>query len=246
MANKKFRVLYDAPLTLTLTIFTALLFILDSLILKGKLSQALFISYGTLSEKAFSPSNPLSYLRILLHVFGCAGWSTLLINSTFFLLIGTTLEDRYGSVIFGLMIFISTLVAGVIGIFCPLNMSGASPVIFMMIFLSAVSMITKKNIQISWILIFVFYTAYAMASALENNGPLIESRGLGKFLQSNIPTFIAIVSGIASSLFGFLSAPKEKSSRKDNYESYEEDYPTKKGRRKSNRNDDEVVGSIRF
>ena len=239
MAKKKIRVLYDSQLTLTLTILAAILFFLDFLILKGKLSASLLTSYGTLSDKAFSASNPLSYIRIILHVFGVQSWSALLINSTFFLLLGKSLEEEYGSFILGLMIFLSSLLSGVILIFCPVNSSGAYPIIFLMIFLSAVKMISKKNIQISWILIFILYTAYSMACAFENNSSLIEGNNFIKFFQSNIPTFIAIASGIAASLFGFLSVPKESRSSKK-ADSFEEK------NKKSDDQEGETIGSLKF
>lgn len=233
MAKSKFKVRYDSPVTLTVTILTVLLFIIDSALLKGKMSEAVFTSYGTLSDKAFASSNALSYIRILLHVFGTTSWSALLINSAFFLLIGTVLEDRYGSVIFALMIFISALVSGVIGIFSPLDMCGATPVIFMMIFLSAVTMISKRNLQISWVLIMVLYTAYSMATAFEKNGALIEGNGFIRFFQSNISTFICMAAGVASSLFGFLSSPKKRKAS------------TKKSDDKSSINEDEeIIGTI--
>ncbi len=122
MAKKKFnlniKVAYDAPVTLTFVIVCALIFLLNMLLAKGGKSLGLenYLASPTTQTglMPFIPSAPVSYVRLLFYIFGsgaagnavAGGASLLFTNLILIMLLGPAMEERYGSVIIGIMIFV--------------------------------------------------------------------------------------------------------------------------------------------
>lgn len=214
MAKKKLKVTFDSPVVIICALLTVLLYMLDKWALKNFLSQNLLTCLGTSNGNRFDPLSLTTYLRMLLHCFGASEWNSLLINTSFFLLLGPMLEERYGSPILVLMIAASVLVSGVFASFSPVPMTGSYCIVFMMIFLCAVYMLSKKQVQISWILIFLIYLVWTMVNGFVNGRPSEEKNPFVAFFIGNIPTFIDLLAGVCGSLFGFLVAPKPARTRK--------------------------------
>ena len=162
---------YDAPVILSFVIASTIILAVDELFLHGKLISAAF-TCRTLHPAdgiGFDFKNGLDYLRMISHILGNPGWESLLLNSAFLLLLGPTLEERYGSAMLLVMLVMTALVSGVLLVcFGSGNATGSSCIVFMLILLSALTAIAKKDIEFSWILTFILYTAYRMVSATKN------------------------------------------------------------------------------
>src|SRR5574344_1342972 len=99
-------VTFNAPVTLIFAFLCVVFFALDAFWLKGKIGSAV----------AFNFKNPFDYTRILTHVFGNTSWTELFLNLAYILLLGPTLEERYGSPITALTMVMAALVTGVLNV----------------------------------------------------------------------------------------------------------------------------------
>src|SRR4051812_32036445 len=84
------RISYNAPVVLTFTFLTFIVFIVTHSYLLGL--QVLFITFP-----AFNPSDPWDYFRLFSHVMGHHNLEHFIGNFTLILLLGPILEEKYGS-----------------------------------------------------------------------------------------------------------------------------------------------------
>ncbi len=219
--KSKLHLKYDSPVTLTFVLLSTLILALDSFFLKGFLTTNIFICHGSKAVgniAAFDYKNFLDYARLFVHTLGSSGWQSLLANSTFILLLGPTLEERYGSPILLLMIVITSLVSGVLNAcLVPFFTSGSQSIVFMMICLAAITAFSKKEVPLSWIIVFILYlalklcTSYSDFSSSDSNSKK-QKVDFIEFLTLNLNTFTSLAAGIVGSLFGFLVSPKKRNS----------------------------------
>ena len=210
MSKKKFKinlkVSYDAPVTLSFVIICAVFFLLNTFLIKknpdgGVLGKLLASPTTQAGALPFIVKQPLSYLRLLLYIFGsgnaggagvAGAGSVLITNLILIMLLGPAMEERYGSVIIGIMIFVSALFSGVLNAcFCADSLIGAVPVVCMMIFLNAFMSFSKKTFPLSFaavVILFVFLEIFSGAGAVK--------------------IIICIAGGLCGSLFAFLTSPK--------------------------------------
>ena len=255
--NLKLKVSYDAPVTLSFVIICAVLFLLNCFVIKNDVLEKILASPTTQAGTLpFIVKQPLSYVRLLVYIFGAgSGAGSLLItNLILIMLLGPAMEERYGSVIIGIMIFVSALFSGVLNAcFCTESLVGAVPVVCMMIFLNAFMSFSKKTFPLSFaavIVLFVLLEVFSGAGAVK--------------------IIICIAGGLCGSLFAFLTSPKVKAAKKsenssgsDNgrsggllsraervayAEELDKQSPRNKKNRKSSYDDDEttVVGTLKF
>ena len=219
MAKKKFKinlkVSYDAPVTLTFVFVCAIIFLLNMFLAKSGKSLGLEKVFASPTGQAgvlpFIPGAPVSYVRLLFYIFGAdfagilaglsSGAASIFFTSLILiLLLGPAMEERYGSVIIGIMMFVSALFSGVLNAcFCETSLVGAAPVVFMMIFLNAFMAFSKKKIEVS-------FTAVMVAVVI-----LMQLNGAGA-----VKIIICIAGGLCGSLFAFLTSPKMKAEKKNN------------------------------
>ncbi|WP_307770670.1 rhomboid family intramembrane serine protease [uncultured Treponema sp.] len=252
MAKKTFRLRYDSPVTLTFALVSAAAFSVDFFFLNGSLVKNILTCPGTKALgdiAAFNFSNPADYAKTILHVFGTGGWENLLTTLTFVLLLGPTLEERYGSPMLALMMGITAFVTGVLtACAVPVPSAGAGSIVFMMILLESLLALAKKDIPLSWLMIFLLYISYRMYTAAKIVAPV--SKGFMPFLTANVPTFVDLAGGVCGSLFAFLVAPKKRNAprKAEKTEVRETGTPASENRagdKKNYSSDDEtVVGSI--
>ena len=217
MAKKKFKlnikVAYDAPVTLTFVFVCAIIFLLNLIFVKNGKNLGLEKIFASPTNQAgvlpFIPSAPVSYVRLLFYIFGTdftglasgisSGAATLFFTSLILiLLLGPAMEERYGSVIIGIMIFVSALFSGVLNAcFCETSLVGAVPVVFMMIFLNAFMAFSKKKIQLSFVSVMVSVVVLLMLNQ-----------------EGAVRIIICIAGGLCGSLFAFLTSPKMKAEKK--------------------------------
>lgn len=252
--NSALHLTYNAPITLTFSIICILVFSLDTFLFHGKLVPLAFTCPGKIgSHISFNFKAPLDYIKLFSHVFGSTSWTSLFINMSFILLLGPTLEERYGSAIVILTVAVISFLTGVINV-CLLSttMTGASAVVLLMIILAGVAFLDKKQMPLTFLFVLILYLAYEMYSEVKTNSAF--EKTFISFLKINTQTFVNLACGICGSLFGFLVAPKKaRINRKNIHEedtiSYQDsavNRPEYKKNSKSNSDDETIVGKVEF
>lgn len=186
----KIKIKYNAPVTLTIALISALVLAVDLY-----LSPGLIAKYFAVPGKgAFTYSNFVDYLRLFSHILGHSGWTHLLGNFAFILLLGPQLEEKYRSVGLLLMILATAMITGVINIlFMPKGLMGASGIVFMMILLSSFTRVKNGEIPLTFILVVILYLSKEIISA---------------FGDDDISQLAHVVGGLCGSMFGFLKTGK--------------------------------------
>lgn len=250
MAKKKsnLKFSYDAPVTLTFALITIVVFLLDTLAFKGSLNLK-FLHTPTSSVGAFpfSFKEPLSIVRLFLHVFGNVDKSYLICNLIFILLLGPEMENRYGSVIIGIMIFVSALFSGVLSAsFCKAEVCGSDPIVFMLIILWTMMHLSRKKISGTSIAVIILF-AFMEFFRKNPNGV--------------VGVVVILAGGLCGSLFAFIASPKARKAKKSEEALAEfEDYNSPRFAAKNNKaekapknkkpndssDDETVIGSITF
>lgn len=251
MAKKKikFNFVFDSPVTISFSLLSVLLFVLNCLAFKGTLDVKILSSPTTSAGPIpFMATQISSYLRLFLYAFGSQNFVGLLSNLLFLLMLGPVMEERYGSLVIGIMMAVSVLFSGVLNTcFCETSLQGCMPIIFMMIFLNSFMSFSKKKIPVSFLVIFVFYIAREVS---------------GKTFSEIVGLIICITGGLCGSLFAFLTSPKvraeKKSAKSENDRqmtqeeraAYLEELDSQSPRnRKNKKNDDDdttVIGTLKF
>ncbi len=180
------KIRYNAPVTLTFTLLSFSVLILDSVFGLG-LTVNLF---SIPARGVFDFSNPLHYVRLLTHAVGHASWSHFMGNFAFILLLGPILEEKYGSRNILVMMVVTALVTGLLNVlFLTTGLLGASGIVFMMILLGSFTNIQRGEIPLTFLLVLTIYLAGELARSFEKN---------------SISEFAHIVGGVCGSLFGFM------------------------------------------
>ena len=181
----KWRVTFNAPVTLVFGAICIVALIL-SLITGGRTNEALFMTYH-------SPlKNPFTWIRFFTHIFGHAGWTHMIGNLSYILLLGPLLEEKYGSKTLIGVIALTAFATGILNyIFFPhVGLLGASGVVFAFILLSSVTSFKEGEIPLTFILVAVIYLGQQIFE--------------GIFAQDNISNMAHIIGGIVGAVMGFL------------------------------------------
>lgn len=143
---------YNAPVILTFALVSAAALFLDTLT-GGITTQKLFCVYRS------SPLDPLTYLRLFLHVLGHSGFTHYAGNMLMILILGPMVEERYGSSNMLFLIAATALTTGLLHCFLSPHSAllGASGIVFMLIFLSSLAGMQKNRIPITLILVALIY-----------------------------------------------------------------------------------------
>lgn len=182
------KISYNAALTLTFSLLSLLVLLLDSTILPG-ITITVF-SVGN----SMSLTNPLDWIRLFTHVLGHASWEHLIGNLSFILLLGPILEEKYGSGNMLVMVILTALVTGLLNvILLSTGLLGASGIVFMMIMLTSLVNFREGEIPLTFIAIIVLYIAKEVLAA---------------FRTDSVSQFAHLIGGACGSLFGFLRPRK--------------------------------------
>ena len=185
------RIRYNAPVTLTFALLSALVLFLDQLFGWG-LIPAVFSVPG---KAQFDFAVPANWIRLFAHIAGHISWEHLLSNFAIILLLGPILEEKYGTFSILIMLLITAFITGLLNaILLPNGLLGASGVAFMMILLVSFTNIRNGEIPLTFILILIFYLANELITSFQEN---------------QISEFAHIVGGACGSLFGFLRPRKQ-------------------------------------
>ena len=102
--------------------------------------------------------NPLTYFRMVGHVFGHSDWTHFMNNFMIILLVGPMIEEKYGSINLLIRMGITAVVTAIVNmIISKEGILGASGIAFMLIILSSLVNIENGKIPITLILICLFY-----------------------------------------------------------------------------------------
>lgn len=147
---KKWKIYFNAPITLTFVGICLLALLLDTLT-SGRSTTLLFSTYKS------SLLDPLMYVRLVGHVFGHAGYTHFISNMLYILLLGPMLEEKYHKKLI-IVIVATGITTGIIhNIFEPNTaLLGASGVVFAFILLASITG-RDNGIPITLILVAILW-----------------------------------------------------------------------------------------
>jgi GlpG protein len=182
---KKLRITFNSPVVL---IFAAICLVATILgtVTRGGSNALLFSTYRA------SIASPLTYLRLIGHVFGHSSWEHLIGNMSYILLLGPMLEEKYGSKnLIGVMVTTALVTALIIDIFFPdIALLGASGIVFAFILLASFSGFKDGEIPLTFILVAVIYIGQQVYE--------------GVFLQDQVSQLAHIIGGGIGGVAGFV------------------------------------------
>ena len=189
--KKRIRITFNSPVILC---FVAICFFATMLnyLTGGKSNQVVFMTYHS------SLFSPLTYVRLLTHVFGHEGWQHFIGNMAYILLLGPMLEDKHGALKMREVIVVTALVTGVVNyvFFWNTALCGASGVVFAFILMSSFTSFREGEIPITFILVAVIYLGQQIYE--------------GIVLQDNISNMAHILGGVVGGILGFSLNKKSK------------------------------------
>lgn len=183
MKNKAKLLQYNAPVTLTFSIISFIVLIFG-IATRGASTQKFFMIYH-------SPlTDILTYPRLFTHVLGHSNFSHFSGNIMLMLVLGPTLEERYGSRTILLTILMTAFISGVLQwLFFPNSaLLGASGIVFMMILMASLGGMRSGGIPLTLILVFIIYIGGEIYSGLTSS--------------DNISHLTHIVGGICGAVMG--------------------------------------------
>ena len=159
--RRGFRLAFNSPAVLGFAGVCLVAMVLN-LLSDGASNRALFSVYRA------PLTNPLTWLRMVCHVFGHADWNHLLNNMMYVLLVGPMLEEKYGSVNLALVMLATALLTGLANfIFFPGTLLlGASGIVFALILLSSITRTEGGAIPVTFILVAILYIGQQVWQAI--------------------------------------------------------------------------------
>ena len=162
--NKKHRLIqYNAPTTLNFAIISFVVLVIG-IATRGASTMKFFCVYRSpLTEF-------LTYPRFFLHVLGHSSFAHYSGNITLMLVLGPTLEERYGSGTLFKAIVITAFISGLLQwlLFPGTALLGASGIVFMMILMASLGGMRSGGIPLTLILVFVIYIGGEIYDGLTN------------------------------------------------------------------------------
>ena len=199
--NLSSKILIDSYVSIAFVAISLIILLCDLFLSKGKI--AAFLASPVLAPEnninQFNVTSIKSYFQMIFYVFAPSDVNVLIPSLIFIMLLGPTLEDRYGITVIGVMIFICALFSGVLNAcFCKNSLTGPSCIVYMMIFLNIFFSLIKKKIPLSFVIIFILLIVKDVLS----DGGLIT-------------LIINICGGLCGSLIAFLASPKVRATKKE-------------------------------
>ena len=181
MKKRSIRIYFNAPITLLFVVICLFALALNSYT-GGRSNALIFSCYKS------SWTDPLTYVRLICHVFGHQSINHLISNALYILLLGPILEEKYGSKLI-FVIIVTAIITGITHNFLSSDTAllGASSIAFAFILLAS---FTGKNngIPITFILVAVLW---------------LGSEIVNIFTADNISQVAHIVGGLCGALLAF-------------------------------------------
>ncbi len=183
------RIQYNSPVVLTFSALALLALILNHLT-GGWTTTHLFCVY----RAPFT--DPLTYVRFFTHVLGHTGYEHYIGNILLILVIGPSLEEKYGSWPLLRAILITAFLSGLVqfSFFPGTALLGASGIVFMMIVMSSLSGMRGGAIPLTLIFVMVFYIGGEVVNAITQT--------------DNISQLTHIIGGVCGAIIGFSLAKR--------------------------------------
>jgi len=182
MGKRSIKFVFNAPITLGFCAICLVALLLNYLT-NGYSNILIFSTYGS------SLLDPLTYVRLFMHVFGHADLSHFISNITYILLLGPMLEEKYHDRLI-IVILITALVTGIVHNIIDPNvyLLGASGIVFSFILLAS---ITGKSdgIPITLILVAILWLGDELINSV--------------YVFDNISQLTHIIGGISGTILGF-------------------------------------------
>lgn len=182
---------YNSPVVLSMFFLSAIALLLGW-VTNDWTTRALFSVYRS------SLLSPLTYVRLIGHVFGHANLEHFLGNMLLLLVIGPPLEEKYGSGPLAAGVLVTAVLSGVLQmvLFPSAALLGASGIVFMMIMLASLSGMKSGKIPLTLILVALLYLGQEVYSIV--------------FVRDNVANFMHIVGGACGTAFGYGVTPKQR------------------------------------
>ena len=179
------RIQYNSPVALTFALISFAALVLGWILGDGFMQKFFCVYRASLYD-------PLTYLRFFTHVLGHGGWEHYIGNMLLLLVLGPTLEEKYGSRSLLISIAVTALISGLVQfIFFPdTALLGASGIVFMMIVMSSLAGMKGNGIPLTLIFVTVFYIGGEIVDALT--------------VQDNVSQLTHIVGGICGAVLGYV------------------------------------------
>ena len=152
---------YNAPTTLNFALISFLVLIFH-FATRGESTTKFFCVYRS------SLTDLLTYPRFFTHVLGHSSFAHYSGNITLMLVLGPTLEERYGSRTILLSIIFTAFISGFLQwlLFPGAALLGASGIVFMMILMASLGGMRSGGIPLTLILVFAIYIGQEVVTAV--------------------------------------------------------------------------------
>lgn len=202
--RKKIKIIFDAPITLIFCFACLGIFVFTKCVLKKEFLTLFSVPSAFFGNAPFNTSSILDYFRLIFHIFGHKNWNHLITNLCFILLLAPKIERKFGRTVFLMMIFVATLVSGVLNVcFGSSLVMGANSIVFMLILLTALTALQKQTIPFSVIALVCLFVSNEIFGGNTTNG----------FSEAT-----NLFGGIVASLFGLIKPEKKQKATKPKQE----------------------------
>lgn len=162
MNKNSIRITFNAPVILAFALVCVISLIVNSFT-NGMINNRFALYYTSLTD-------PMMYVRLFTYPLCHSNLSHLVSNMTLFLVVGPSLEEKYGS---KSLIFAMVVTSVISGIFWLIfnhssGLVGCSGIVFMMIILISFSG-KRGGIPLTFILVVILYLFQQISSALQVN-----------------------------------------------------------------------------
>ena len=183
--NRRVKISFNSPVILGFTIICFVALVLGY-VTKDASTNALFSVYRS------SLLNPLTYVRLVGHIFGHANWEHFIGNIMLILIVGPLLEEKYGSSNVIFVILTTAIVTGLVNciLFPHTRLLGASGVVFAFVLLSSFTSIKEGEIPLTFILVAIIYLGQQVYD--------------GIFIRDNVSNLTHIIGGIVGASLGYI------------------------------------------
>ncbi|MCF0259546.1 MAG: rhomboid family intramembrane serine protease [Erysipelotrichaceae bacterium] len=156
----KLRIVYNAPVVLTFALLSGAV-LLMSMCMGGSFLYTFFVlRRGSLLD-------PLFWFRLVFYVFGHADLQHYLSNMMLFLVIGPSVEEKYGSKNTFFMIVVTAIATAIVHIGLTSDgLIGSSGVVFGFIVLASMTSFKKGEIPLTMIGVILMYLGQEVADGL--------------------------------------------------------------------------------
>ena len=186
------KIKYNSPVVLTFALISLVVFLLGEATDNWTTIRFFCVYRSSLKD-------PLTYARMFGYVLGHGSFEHYMGNIILMLVIGPSLEERYGRGNLLRAILVTAFIGGVVQwLFFPgTALLGASGILFMMIVMSSITGSTDGSIPLTLILVLVLYVGREVVNGL--------------FTEDNISQITHIIGGICGAFAGMkLSRNKKK------------------------------------